>query len=208
MGIEIKPLTPDLEAAYFDFFDRRAFSDGSPNYPCYCNAYNLSAGGIEALREQALLCGGGIESWKRTLRESTERMVREGKLLGYLAFEGDEAIGWCNANDRMAYYRVGAFDLDRVPEDRAPMNCARWGQVKSVVCFEIAPTHRGRGVATRLLERACSDARAEGYDFVEAYPTRQTEPSLAFTGPVGLYEKLGFTEFARDGEIIVMRRAL
>ena len=42
--ITIKALSPDLEKDYFDFFDNRAFSDGSPYYPCYCNAFNMSAG--------------------------------------------------------------------------------------------------------------------------------------------------------------------
>ena len=42
MNIEIKALTPELEEVYFDFFDNIAFSDGSPYYPCYCNAFNMS----------------------------------------------------------------------------------------------------------------------------------------------------------------------
>ena len=33
--ITIKRLTPDLLEDYLDFFDHRAFSDGSPFYPCY-----------------------------------------------------------------------------------------------------------------------------------------------------------------------------
>ena len=37
--ITIKALTPELIEDYFDFFDNRAFSDGSPYYPCYCNAF-------------------------------------------------------------------------------------------------------------------------------------------------------------------------
>ncbi len=40
--ITIKALSPDLEKDYFDFFDNRAFLDGSPYYPCYCNAFNIS----------------------------------------------------------------------------------------------------------------------------------------------------------------------
>ena len=35
MALTIKPLSPELAADYLDFFDRRAFSDGSPYYPCY-----------------------------------------------------------------------------------------------------------------------------------------------------------------------------
>ena len=29
MNLSIKPLTPELVAAYFDFFDNRAFTDGN-----------------------------------------------------------------------------------------------------------------------------------------------------------------------------------
>ena len=45
--ITIKALTPELIEDYFDFFDNRAFSDGSPYYPCYCNAFNLSSDQIK-----------------------------------------------------------------------------------------------------------------------------------------------------------------
>lgn len=143
MNIEIKALTPDLEEAYFDFFDNRAFSDGSPYYPCYCNAFNMSAAEIKKeLYEQANLYGGSTEGWKRALRESAVRMVRAEKIRGYLAFDKGISIGWCNANDRMNYYRVGEFDLSNVPEDEAAPNCQRKGQIKSVVCFEISPGYR------------------------------------------------------------------
>ncbi len=208
MEIEIRALSPELEEAYFDFFDHRAFSDGSPYYPCYCNAFNMPAVEIEAMRERAKRYGGGTDGWKRALRECAARMVREGRIRGYLAFDGGVAVGWCNANDRMNYCRVGEFDLDHVPEDVAPSDCLQKGQIKSVVCFEISPEYRGRGIATRLLERVCADARAEGYDFVEAYPCEQVRSSLAFTGPMRLYEKAGFTVFSRAGSTVVMRKTL
>lgn len=106
----------------------------------------------------------------------------------------------------MEYHRVGEFDLDRLPEDRAPSGCARRGQVKAVVCFEICPEYRGKGIATRLLDRVCADARSEGYEFVEAYPTAGAQGALAFAGPVRLYGKAGFAEVSRDGPTIVMRK--
>ena len=208
MGIEIRALSPELEEAYFDFFDHRAFSQGSPGYPCYCNGFNMRADEIAAVRRQAALLGGGTEGWKSALRESAVRMLREGRIRGYLAFEGGVPVGWCNANDRMRYYRVGEFDLDHVPEDRAPSGCQREGQIKSVVCFEISPDWRGRGVATRLLERVCADARCEGYAFVEAYPNERAQPALAFTGPIRLYQRAGFAEFSRVGPAVVMRKPL
>lgn len=208
MEIEIKALTPDMEEAYFDFFDHRAFSDGSPYYPCYCNAFNMSAMEIENMRKQSLSYGAGTEGWKRALRETASRMIKEGKIKGYLAFDKDIAVGWCNANDRMHYYRVGEFDLDCVLEDRMPADCERNGLIKSVVCFEISPEYRGKGIATQLLERVCADAQNQEYSFVEGYPTDQTETVLAFTGPVHLYEKMGFVEVSHVGSTKIMRKTL
>ena len=160
------------------------------------------------MREQAERYGGGTEGWKRSQRETAADMVRKGKIRGYLAFDNGIAIGWCNANDRTNYYRVGEFDLDHVPEDRAPSDCEQNGQIKSIVCFEISPEYRGKGIAAQLLDRVCADARAEGYEYVEAYPSDRVQNSLAFTGPVRLYEKAGFTEFSRIGSTIVMRKRL
>ena len=120
MDYEIRRLTPELAEDYFDFFDNRAFSDGSPFYPCYCNAFNMSKDRIEAeFNRKAEEYGGGKESWKRALRESAERMVAAGEIQGYLAYDQGKAIGWCNANERMSYYRTGEFDLGNVPEDEA-----------------------------------------------------------------------------------------
>ena len=208
MNIDIKALTPDLEEAYFDFFDHRAFTDGSPFYPCYCNAFNMSAAEIGKMREQGKRYGGGIDGWKRALRESAAQMVRGGKISGYLAFDKDIPVGWCNVNDRMNYYRVGEFDLDHLTTDRAPSDCQQKGQIKSLVCFEISPEYRGRGLATLLLTRACNDAQAQGYCFMEAYPTEGAIQRLAFTGPLRLYLKAGFEEYSRSGHTIIMRKAL
>ena len=207
MELGIRALTPDLTEAYLDFFDHRAFSDGSPYFPCYCAAFSMSAAEIENMRERAKAYGGGTGGWQRAQRETAARMVREGKIRGCLAFADSLAVGWCNANDRMNYRRVGAFDLDQVPPDRPP-DCERAGQVKSVVCFEICPEYRGKGIAARLLQRVCADAGAEGFEYVEAYPMDGAPPALAFTGPAALYEKTGFTVFSRTGHTIVMRKKL
>lgn len=208
MNFTIKALTRDLEKEYFDFFDNRAFSDGSPYYPCYCNAFNMSKERISIeLSGKAESYGGGLDGWKKALRESAVQMVRSGEIQGYMAFENGLAIGWCNANDRMNYYHVGEFDLGNVPADEAPVDCQKKGQIKSIVCFEIAPEYRGRGIATKLLERVCFDAGDEGYDFVEAYPTaREKYNALAFTGTIPFYEKAGFFPFAHKGNMVVMRK--
>ncbi len=210
MEVVIKALTPDLEEDYFDFFDNRAFSDGSPFYPCYCSAFNMSSEQIKIdFFEKAELYGGGQENWKKALRECAVRMVKSGLIKGYLAFINGEAIGWCNANDRTNYYRVGEFNLDNVPENENNINCLKKGEIKSIVCFEIAPEYRGMGIASKLLDRVCLDAKNDGYEFIEAYPTvREQHNNLAFTGPVHIYEKAGFTHFMVKETTIIMRKKL
>ena len=210
MNLEIKALTPELEEEYFDFFDNRAFSDGSPYYPCYCNAFNMSKEQIASeLFGRSKIYGGGANGWKRALRESAIQMLRTDAIQGYLAFENGLSVGWCNANDRMNYFRVGEFDLDNVPSDEAPVDCQQKGLIKSVVCFEIAPEYRRKGIATRLLEQVCLDALKDGYILVEAYPAKTGENvGLAFTGTPHFYEKAGFIPFLEQDNTIVMRKTL
>lgn len=89
--ITIKSLSPDLEKDYFDFFDNRAFSDGSPYYPCYCNAFNMSAGEIEAMRDQSKQYGdmSWFEGFKRSCwcHEQHFYIDERNKIL-------DEIIAW------------------------------------------------------------------------------------------------------------------
>lgn len=210
MNLMIKRMSPELEDDYFDFFDHRAFSDGSPYYPCYCNAFNMSAERIHSeIINQADMNGGGIEGWRLSLRSSAQKMVRQREIEGYLAYDGNIPVGWCNANDKNRYYRFGEFSLDNLPPDAEKAGESSIERVKSVVCFEIAPEYRGKGLATALLQRVCEDAAEDGFEYVEAYPLkREEENELDFTGPVKLYEKLGFTLFEQDGEQCTMRKKL
>ena len=211
MHFAIKRLTPALAEDFFAFFDLRAFSDGSNFYPCYCNAFQLTEEQIQTdffARAEAL--GGGVESLRLAMRESAEKMLAEGVLQGYLAYDGDLSVGWCNANDRTRYVRVGDFDLDKLP---APGECAAFAdgseRIKSVVCFEIAPGYRGKGLAAGLLQRVCEDALAEGYDAVEGYPMlHDAYDPQDYTGPLRLYENAGFVRVGQRGKLLIMRKEL
>ncbi|MBP3459261.1 MAG: GNAT family N-acetyltransferase [Lachnospiraceae bacterium] len=210
MNLMIKRMSPELADDYFDFFDNRAFSDDSPNYPCYCNAFNMSAERIRSeIIDQVNANGGGAEGWKRSLRKSAQSMIERSEIQGYLAYDNEISVGWCNANDKGSYYRFGEFNLDTLPLDEENVKTSSTDRIKSVVCFEIAPEYRGKGLATALLERVCEDALQDGYKYVEAYPAiREKEEELDFTGPVRLYEKLGFTLFEQHGKMLVMRKQL
>ena len=212
MELHIKRMSPELAADYFDFFDNRAFSDNSPFYPCYCNAFNMTNAQLEADFAEARANGGGVEDFRIVLRRSAESMVARGIIQGYLAYDGDVAIGWCNANDKENYFHYGEFELDALDAAMDFRDLIADGgsqKTKSIVCFEIAPEYRGKGIARALLNRVCADAAAEDYDRIEAYPVlREAREELDFTGPLQLYERAGFVRTAQHGKILVVQKSL
>jgi len=197
MNLVIKPLTPDLNPAYLDFFDSRAFSDNNPMGPCYCNAAIMSS---EELDKMVSEFG---DDCKGTLRRYAVEQLAEEKIFGYLAFDDDIPVGWCNAGD-MKRYPVSHHQA--IP-DFARENV--FENILSVICFAIAPECRGKGVATALLERVISDAIAQGFTAVEGYVnTKYAGKYWDHTGPARLYEKFGFVESAKQGDKAVMRKEL
>ena len=110
-------------------------------------------------------------------------------------------MGWCNAT---ADCRGGVEYLSTywpIEAYRADVS------VKSIFCFVIAPDMQRMGIATQLVERVCEDAARDGFNFVEAYASREYE-ALDFRGPVAMYEKCGFCSCAEREGKIVMRKAL
>jgi len=199
MDITVKSLTPELAADFFDFFDNRAFSDDSPEGPCYCTRFQMTKAEEKSeLFDQAEAYGGGTEGFMRALREIAERQIASSALKGYLAYADDVSIGWCNANDKANF-----------PEESgngARLYAPAELREKVVICFEIDPNFRGKGVATALLQRVVTDAKAEGYVAVEGFPTMRSERyEWDFHGPVRLYEKVGFTKTGEQGNRAIMR---
>jgi GNAT superfamily N-acetyltransferase len=195
MDITIRPLTPDLSADYFDLFENRAFIDNSP-FRCYCQVYQMT-------KEQQTTALANVDGadMGRVSRAVAEQQIASGILRGYLAFVDGVAIGWCNANDK-ANYPVESCT-------GACFHAPAEKREKAVVCFEIAPDFRGKGVATALLQRVLDDAKAEGYTAVDGFPVaREERYEWDCAGPVRLYEKAGFVKVAEQDGCMVMRREL
>ncbi|MCH5296704.1 MAG: GNAT family N-acetyltransferase [Ruminococcus sp.] len=192
--IKIKPLEPKLKSDYLAFFDSRAFTDENPNGPCYCTSPNQDEETIKQMVSE--FSANGV---KETIRKYAIKMLDENKIQGYLAFDGDTSIGWCNAADIESY--VGF-----VPEFARTNTC---GKTISIVCFEIAPEYRGIGLALAFIDRICADAKLKGYVAVEGYSKiYEGRNDYDFYGPVGLFQKSGFQEIARKDGQIIMRKVL
>lgn len=193
-NITIKPLTSELNADYLDFFDNRAFTDGNPNGPCYCTSPNQTQDDIKQMVSKFKEFGV-----KETVRKYAVELLNKGKIQGYLAYDKDVSVGWCNAADMENY---AGF----VPAFARENTC---GKTISIVCFEIAPEYRGMGIASAFIERICNDAKEKGYAAVEGYAKiLDKRNDFDYHGPMRLYEKAGFTEVAgKDGQV-VMRKML
>jgi len=199
MNITIKPLTPELAADYFDFFENRAFTDDSP-YRCYCQVFQMSKAEYKKAYKKIDGTNAG-----RVSREEAARQIEANILRGYLAYVDGVSVGWCNANDRANYPAKPYHDV--------PFHAPAEKREKAVICFEIAPEYRGKGVAAALLARVCEDAKMQGYAAVVGFPIVRTERyEWDCRGPSRLYEKLGFVNAAKKAakrdKSVVMRKAL
>ena len=193
MDIEIRKLTPDLAEDYVHFFDVTPHDNGIDEHKCYCVGWcnDDSEGKDFSSREKR--------------REYAIQYVRNGNIQGYLAYCGDEVVGWCNANTKSDCLKCSGWRrlMRRVPIEEKGAGI----KVKSIFCFVIAPQVQRMGVATRLVERVCKDAISDGFDFAEAYPNKKFKDA-DFMGPLAMYEKCGFVKHAKRGGKVVMRKAL
>ncbi len=192
--IIIKPLTAESTADYLDFFDNRAFTDNNPNGPCYCTSPNQDEDSIQQMVGEFKIYGV-----KDTLRKYAVELLNHNKIHGYLAYDGNLSVGWCNAADIESY---AGF----VPDFARKNTC---GKTVSIVCFEIAPEYRGRGIASAFIDRVCNDAKSKGYAAVEGYAkVSDKRDDFDYQGPVRLYQKAGFVEVARENGQAIMRKLL
>ena len=100
-NITIKPLTSELNADYLDFFDNRAFTDNNPNGPCYCTSPNQTEENIKQMVSEFKEFGV-----KETVRKYAVDMLNRSMIQGYLAYDGNLSIGWCNAADMESFTKT------------------------------------------------------------------------------------------------------
>lgn len=186
MEFQIKPLSPELKDDYLYFFDHIIFEDNPDRAKCYCYDYHFT---------------GVVETCTREMsRAAVSKLIDNNMLTGYLAFDNDKPIGWCNANNRANYQRL-LKDYDYVdnPDDK----------VCSIVCFLMHQDYRRKGIAKNMLATIIQDYSNKDFDYFEAYP-KKAELSCEgnFKGPLELYKKYGFTIHKEYDNYYVMRRMI
>jgi GNAT superfamily N-acetyltransferase len=196
LKVEIRELTPGLLDDYLRFFDKDAFTDYPYWAGCYCEYYDTPD-----------------ETWDPTAeagpahRAARAERIRSGKARGLLAFADGKVVGWCNAQSRSSFLNMRRYSA-AIDSPTEP--------VGSIMCFLVAPGHRGKGVGTALLNAACDKFRQDNLRVAEGYPTtnpvkRAWETPWAeenYKGPLSMYLKAGFRVHRQLERFAIVRKQL
>lgn len=156
---------------------------------CWCMLWRLHKRDYDAMKGAAN-------------RDAIRAVVESGPPPGLLAYDSGVAVGWISIAPRGEFPRLETSRVMQPVDDRP---------VWSVSCFLIARSHRGRGVATALLDAACGFAKEHGATIVEGYPVAPVKTpypeTYAWTGFESVFLRAGFQEVARRSDTRpIMRR--
>ncbi len=194
----IERLTPGGRDAYLAFFDHErgpAFADNPGWAKCYCHYYEVPVA----------LPWSDFDGAANRL--AMDARITSGEMEGYLAFAGDEVVGWMNAQPysklrhACARMRIAAPPLPVAPHDAA-----------AIVCFVIPPKRRRQGIARALLAAGLIDLAARGLALVDAFPWN-TAPDVTtatdhYHGTMSMFTAAGFAPLVRHDDLTVVRTML
>ena len=103
--------------------------------------------------------------------------IESGAMRGYVAYDGDEMVGWVAANNANNFAL-----LPPTSEDTA-----------RVMCFIVEERHQGKGVSRELLNFAIQDLKEQGFTSIEAAPRAKDDFSATgYRGKLSTFVKAGF----------------
>ena len=195
MDIVIKKLGINLLDDWLYFFDNIAFTDNKHWSGCYCMC-NHWDDQYKKKYNWEIEIEKGVNSISR---EIAIKLIKNCEMQGYLVYNNENVVGWCNANDKNVYKPI----FGDLPWE----NSEKEEKIKSVLCFCISPQFRNKGIASLILQKICLDAGNDGYKYIEAYPFTKNEENN-YQGPLNMYIKNGFKIFGETNPITIVRKYL
>jgi ribosomal protein S18 acetylase RimI-like enzyme len=182
MTLTIKRLSTETLDEFLEYFDHRAFLNDEDWAGCYCQLYLAPPG----TPEEDVFGPGKA-------RAGACDKVATGKMDGYLGYKEGRIVGWCAAGSSMLY--------PAIPD--AEDTLAR------VLCFNIDPDYRQKGVAGELLDLILEDLKDRGFAAVEGAPSIDPATGRSFQGTVSMFEERGFEKVTEMNQSqVLMRRYL
>jgi len=160
----------------------RLFGEKGACAGCWCMYWRMRRKEYDALR--------GLGT-KRKMKN----LVNKGTVPGILAYDKDEAVGWCSVAPRVDFPVLENSRVLKKIDDKP---------VWSVVCFFIKKNYRKQGLSVELLNGAKKFVKISKGKIIEGYPVEpksgKTADVFAWTGLSSAYKKAGFEEVARRSE--------
>lgn len=187
MNIRIEPIQVSNQDDFFSLFEDNSFDHQKQWKTCFCRFYHSTC---------------SFDEWiKRTgedNKEEAKRSIAEGKMSGYLAFDGMKCIGWINVGPVHLYHRLLPYLEDQFKNNKTAL----------VICFVIRDDYRGMKVASGLLDHAISKLKEKGYQELIALPRDADLQEKNYRGPKSMYLNRGFVLYHPDEETLYMIKTL
>ncbi len=196
-ALRVERLSPRRRDDFLRFFDHErgpAFADNPDWARCYCHFYEVP----KAIAWDAFTAEQN--------RVAMAARIDVGEMEGFLAYAGDDVVGWLNAQPRHKLPHCWARLGIAAPAIDVPLAAAA-----AIVCFVVAPSWRRRGVAKALLDGALESFAARGVRIVDAFPFKRepnATPADHYHGPAALFRAAGFDAIGETGELLLMRKRL
>lgn len=177
---------------YLSIFDKVS----SSGVVCYCTHWNMTQEEID--RNIMAPAKNNVAPISQISREVAVEMIHADKIHGYLAYEGEDPVGWCNCDDRENYVFLARHVSAGAVEEK----------IKSIVCLKVVSEKDFFQVGSVLLESVCKLSKAEGYSFIEVYPHKGAMICANFDSALQVYLANGFKLLSMENGAAVLRKNL